>query len=237
VTATTPTCGAPALLVLCLGNELMGDDGAGIEVGRRLRDLIDVGLSHGHPPFRRLSGNDSPAVQTMTSPFGKGGLRGIFPNKPHQNPPWPPFSKGGERYCAESRQPLRVEEAATDVLQLLDLWRGENHVWLVDALASGSPAGSIKVIEHDDVLSLPQRHATAHYLSVPECLRWLVLCCPELAGVRYRLWGIEVAHVGPRLGLSASVETAVSEVAQRVLEEGRALLMAKTESAQPPGRR
>jgi hydrogenase maturation protease len=232
-----PTCGASALLVLCLGNELMGDDGAGIVVGRRLRDLIDVGHSHGCSLLRSLSGNDSPAVQTMTSPFGEGGLRGIPPNNPHQNPPWPPFFKGGEPYCAESRQPLRVEEAATDVLQLLDLWHGESHVWLVDALASGSPAGSVKVLEHDDVLSLPQRHATAHYLSVPECLRWLVLCRPKLAGVRYRLWGIEVAHVGPRPGLSACVEAAVNLVAQRMLEEARVLFVARTESGQPSGRR
>jgi hydrogenase maturation protease len=182
VTATTPTCGVPAVLVLCLGSELMGDDGAGLEVGRRLRDLIDLDRSHGSVP-------------------------------------------------------LRVEEAATDVLRLLDLWCGESHVWLVDALASGSPAGNVVVIEHDDVLSLPQRHATAHYLSVPESLRWLVLSRPEFGRVRYRLWGIEVAGVAPRLGLSVPVEAAVDQVVQRVLEEARALFVARTESGQPSGRR
>jgi hydrogenase maturation protease len=160
----------------------MGDDGAGVEVGRCLRRLLDLGPSHRHPP-------------------------------------------------------PRVEEAATDVLRLLDLWRGESHVWLVDALASGSPAGSIVVIEHEEVLSLPQRHATVHHLSVPECLRWLVLCRPELAGVRYRLWGIEVADVVPRPGLTARVEAAVEQVAQRVLEEACALLNARTESVHPSGPR
>ena len=30
-----------------------------------------------------------------TSPFGKGGSRGIFQVDSLLNPPWPPFSKGG----------------------------------------------------------------------------------------------------------------------------------------------
>jgi exodeoxyribonuclease V gamma subunit len=56
------------------------------------------------PSFSRLSENASTVAQTMTSPFEKGGLRGISPNDPHQNPPWPPFSKGGERRSPENEQ-------------------------------------------------------------------------------------------------------------------------------------
>jgi malonyl-CoA/methylmalonyl-CoA synthetase len=46
------------------------------------------------------------------SPFEKGGLRGISPNDPHQNPPWPPFGKGGERCSLEDRHPPHPEDAA-----------------------------------------------------------------------------------------------------------------------------
>jgi hypothetical protein len=33
-----------------------------------------------------------------TSPFGKGGSRGIFQVDSLSNPPWPPFSKGGNPF-------------------------------------------------------------------------------------------------------------------------------------------
>jgi hypothetical protein len=61
------------------------------------------------PGLARLSENSPRFAQTKASPFEKGGLRGIFPNDPHQNPPWPPFSKGGKRSSSENRQVLTEE--------------------------------------------------------------------------------------------------------------------------------
>jgi len=54
-------------------------------------------------------------------------------------------------------------------------------VWLVDAVIAGAPAGTIHRRGHDEVLGVAQRHATAHALSLPECLRWLVVAYPEMA--------------------------------------------------------
>ncbi len=36
----------------------------------------------------------TPYMKMDTSPFGKGGTRGIFQVDSLLNPPWPPFSKG-----------------------------------------------------------------------------------------------------------------------------------------------
>lgn len=147
-------------LVVGLGNSLMADDGAGVEVTRKLRE------------------------------------RALPPS-------------------------VRIVDADTDVLQLLSLWRGEEHVWLVDALASGAPRGTIHELDNDQVLALPQRHATAHFLSLPESLRWLALTSPELGKTCFRLWGIEVDRVEPRVGLTAEVEAAVEVLVERMIASMR----------------
>jgi hydrogenase maturation protease len=83
---------------------------------------------------------------------------------------------------------VRVEDGGSDATRLAGLWRGEGEIWLVDAVVAGAPAGTIHRRGHDDVLSVPQRHATAHALSLPESLRWLAVAYPAPAAVR-RLWG------------------------------------------------
>jgi len=108
---------------------------------------------------------------------------------------------------------VRVEDGGSDSLVLSGLWRGEPDVWLVDAVIRGDPPGSVVRLGHDELLRVPQRHGTAHRLSLPESLRWLAIAHPERAHVRYRLWGIEPAAVEPRPGLSAAVADAVADVA------------------------
>jgi len=41
---------------------------------------------------------DHPIYENDTSPFGKGGSRGIFQVDSLINPPWPPFFKGGNPF-------------------------------------------------------------------------------------------------------------------------------------------
>jgi hydrogenase maturation protease len=114
---------------------------------------------------------------------------------------------------------VRAEEGGQDALCLAGLWRGEPEIWLVDALLRGGEPGSIHRLDHEEVLSLPQRHGTAHQLSLPECLRWLAHGYPEMAPVRYRLWGIEASRIELREGLSPEVEQAVGRVCDELLLE------------------
>jgi Ni,Fe-hydrogenase maturation factor len=90
---------------------------------------------------------------------------------------------------------VRVEDGGADSLRLPGLWRGEPDIWL----------------------AVPQRHATAHALSLPEGLRWISLSYPEMAAVRYRFWGIMVRRLSLVSGLSDEVGVAVERVVQEIL--------------------
>ena len=112
---------------------------------------------------------------------------------------------------------LRVVFCGADSLMLPSLWRGESEIWLVDAVVRRGNPGSLYHLDHDEVLSLKQRHATVHHLSLPESLRWIALSYPEMDNVRYRLWGIEPDEFRLAEGLSPEVERAVEEVADSIL--------------------
>ncbi len=114
---------------------------------------------------------------------------------------------------------VRVEDGGSDSLRLPGLWRGEREVWLVDAVTGGGEPGSIIRLGHEEVLAVPQRHATAHALSLPEGLRWIALSYPEMAAVRYRFWGIVARHVSLLSGLSEEGVAAVERVVQDILRE------------------
>ncbi|MFZ5786419.1 MAG: hypothetical protein ACOY3Y_08250, partial [Acidobacteriota bacterium] len=75
------------------------------------------------------------------------------------------------------------------------------------------PPGSLLRLGHEEILAVPQRHATVHHLSLPESLRWIFLAYPPMAAVRYELWGIEPLRVGLAAGLSPPVADAACSVA------------------------
>jgi hydrogenase maturation protease len=111
---------------------------------------------------------------------------------------------------------LRLEDGHTDALRLAALWDGEVAIWLVDALLRGAAPGTVHRLGHRAVTGIPQRHATVHQLSLPECLRWLALTYPTMARVRYRLWGIEPERLSLGLALSPAVARSVLLVAQEI---------------------
>ena len=111
---------------------------------------------------------------------------------------------------------VRAEDGGSDSLGLRGLWQDEDEIWLVDAVRTGAPAGTVHRLTHEQVVTVPQRHATAHQLSLPESLRWLALTYPELAAVRYRFWGIEAERLALEPGLSAAVAAAVAALAGEI---------------------
>lgn len=114
---------------------------------------------------------------------------------------------------------VRVADGGTDATVLADLWQGEEWVVLVDALARGSPPGTIHRLKLEDVLRLPQEHQGVHALSLPSCLRWVLLARPELAEARVELFGVEPARVVPGQGLTSEVKAAVEQLAQELWQQ------------------
>ena len=112
--------------------------------------------------------------------------------------------------------PARVEDGGTDALTLPGWWQGEREVWIIDAVHSGRPPGTIHRLDHEAVVSLSSASSSCHHLSLPECLRWIAHAYPQMGAVRYRMWGIEAASVTLGAGLSAPVAGAVGEVTVEV---------------------
>ena len=111
---------------------------------------------------------------------------------------------------------VRVTTAGSDALRLPSVWQGEPEIWLVDAVLRGQKPGSLHILEHDEVMAVPQKHATVHQLSLPESIRWITLAYPEMAHVRYRLWGIEPQNLELEEGLSLVVAEAATRIADTI---------------------
>ena len=206
-------------LVVGFGNPLMGDDGVGAavvaELARISHQLSAAAGDAPHPArFSRLGVLD---VQSSTPPRPSG-------RKPH----------GARHLAALATKPgeiggldqigappgLRLSTLA-DVLHLSSVWRGEARVWMVDAVLCGAAPGAVHRLGHEEVLEHPQRHATVHHLSLAEGLRWIVHGCPAMAGVRFRLWGVEPESVEPVEALSPVVARAALTVAREIADRSR----------------
>lgn len=111
---------------------------------------------------------------------------------------------------------LRLEEGGTDATMLLSLWKGEETVILVDALATGDQPGAIKVLSGQEILALADEQPHVHALSLPACLKWLLLAEPKLLGVNLSMVGVEPGRVAPQEGLSPEVAAAVPEAVAAV---------------------
>lgn len=112
---------------------------------------------------------------------------------------------------------LRLSTLA-DVLHLSSAWRSEARVWMVDAALCGAAPGTVHRLGHEEVLGHGQRHATVHHLSLAEGLHWIMHGCPAMAGVRFRLWGVEPESVEPVEALSPVVARAAGTVAREIAD-------------------
>jgi len=58
-----------------------------------------------------------------------------------------------------ARAPVHLVDAATDPLTLLDAWDGDDIVFVVDAVTTGAPRGTIHEFTATEVGGIPQRRA------------------------------------------------------------------------------
>jgi hydrogenase maturation protease len=118
---------------------------------------------------------------------------------------------------------VKVIEAGTPGLNLLDLWEGVHKVIIVDAVSSGSRPGTIHVF---DGKSLPPRDF------LPLCLHGFnvidaIMLSASLNSLPddLRIVGVEILTEDAYYeGLSEQVAAAVAHACERVLEEAKKML-------------
>jgi hydrogenase maturation protease len=110
-----------------------------------------------------------------------------------------------------------VVECTSDVTDLLDLWSDREEVFVVDAVRSGRPAGTVVRWEVGPE-GLPAFGPTStHGLSLSEAVglgRTLGRFPRRLV-----IYGIEAAEVGMKEGLTTPVARGVAEATERLAEE------------------
>lgn len=113
---------------------------------------------------------------------------------------------------------VEVLEREGEPTGLMDAWEGARAVWLVDAVSSGAPPGTVRRLEAGS-RPLPSRlfPPSTHAFGLAEAI--------ELARALHRLpervvvYGIEGERFAAGEGLSPRVEEAAERVAARVREE------------------
>ncbi len=109
-----------------------------------------------------------------------------------------------------------------DPLDLLGLWDGAALAVVVDAVSSGSPPGTVQVVELDPTAPRPVREGRAsgmnstHGIGLAGVYR--LARAIERAPSRVVVVGIEGSDFGQGLGLSQGVEEGVAHAARHVAE-------------------
>lgn len=115
----------------------------------------------------------------------------------------------------------RLVECREGAAELLDLWAGVDRAWVVDAVRSGSPPGTLHVRDgRSDDLPPEASAASTHGLSLP-----IVIGVARSVGslpTALTIVGVEVGSLEAGAGLSAPVRAQVEPVAMRILGELRA---------------
>jgi hydrogenase maturation protease len=124
-----------------------------------------------------------------------------------------------QRLRTELPETVDVLEREGEPTSLIDAWDGADAVWLVDAVSSGAPPGTVHRLDARDELPAELFRASTHHLGLAEAV--------ELARAVGRLpprlvvYGIEGASfaTGARLSpeVAAAAELAGSAVREEVL--------------------
>ena len=115
-------------------------------------------------------------------------------------------------------QRLPIIEHDADGVDLLEAWRGMDHVFLIDAIRSGVAPGSVRRFDAANT-ALPTRWfpCSSHLIGVAEAvaLARTLLRLPD----QLIVYGIEGVEFGYGEGLSPAVASAVEKVGNTILEE------------------
>jgi hydrogenase maturation protease len=113
---------------------------------------------------------------------------------------------------------VKVVEAEGELTSVLEDWRAEEEVILIDAMRSGARPGTVLRFEaHDRPVPASFSNSSTHSFGVAEAVE----LARALGGLppRVIIYGIEGKHFAAGEGISREVAHAVGEVVERVLQE------------------
>jgi hydrogenase maturation protease len=123
-----------------------------------------------------------------------------------------------DRLRTETIAGAEIIESSGEAAELMEMWLKADHVFVIDAVSSGAPVGTIHRFEaHRKALPSPSFQTSTHSFGLAEGV--------ELARTLGRLprrlivYGIESSDFGHGSALSAPVAGALNEVAARIRNE------------------
>lgn len=105
--------------------------------------------------------------------------------------------------------------------RILELMRGANHVYLIDAVITGAKAGTIHRLQAGDICTLPTIFST-HAIGLAEAIQ-IGYALQELPG-NLVLYGIEITEVNVQFQLTKPIMKAVEQVVFNLESEVKSLL-------------
>ena len=104
-----------------------------------------------------------------------------------------------------------------DGLELLEAWRGQRDVIIIDTVVTGAPAGTLH--RWDDCQSLPASvtPTSTHGLGLAQAID--LAGTLDLLPARVSVWGVEGKNFAAGSALSPEVESAISELVELVAAE------------------
>ncbi len=104
-----------------------------------------------------------------------------------------------------------------DGLELLEAWRGHEHIIIIDAVMTGAPAGTLH--RWDDCQSLPlsATPTSTHGLGLAQAID--LAGTLDLLPARVSVWGIEGKNFAAGTGMSPEVASAIDELVELVAAE------------------
>ncbi len=124
------------------------------------------------------------------------------------------------------RPELKVECAEVPGLALLEILEGMEAAVIVDAIESGSPAGTIHEVGAEAFESFEQGSKSAHGWGVAESLRLGRMLDPLVAKVDIHVIGIEASQYEVGAELSREVRAAIPRASAIIQEQVTSLLKA-----------
>ena len=126
-----------------------------------------------------------------------------------------------ERLRGRAPAGVEVRELEGEPVSLVEAWDGADEVYVVDAVRSGSPPGTVHRLDvSDEPLPATLSAASTHTLGVGEAIE-LARALGRLPA-RLVVFGIEAESIAAGAELTPAVAGAVDETVELLLEELRA---------------